>query len=182
MLKRTIILLSIIFLISGLGWAASAEDYNFISAETLNNRINSESSMIIIDICPVEQFANGHIKGSIETNAYPVKTKAEKARLAERLPKIKASTDDVVIVCPRGGGGAKKKNKEFRESMIDIAETVERCLQDVLFDPQTSGGFLISVSGHETNELVATLKKVGIDDAAEIGEILSAPEEKIWVL
>ncbi len=108
MVKRTIIRLSIIFLVSGLAHAASATDYNFISAETLNHRINSESSMIIIDICPVEQFAEGHIKGSIETNAYPVKTEAEKARLAEYLSKIKASTDDVVIVCPKGAGGTKR--------------------------------------------------------------------------
>lgn len=75
--------------------------------------------MIIINICPVEQFAKGHIKGSLETNAYPVKTKEEKARLAEYLPKIKASTDDVVIVCPRGGGGAKRTFDFYKSSGIE---------------------------------------------------------------
>ena len=118
-MKSAIILISVIFLVSGLGRAASAEDYNFISAESLSNRINSGFSMIIVDICPVEQFAEGHIKGSIETNAYPVKTKAEKARLAEHLPKIKASTDDVVIVCPRGGGGAKRTFGFYRDHGVE---------------------------------------------------------------
>ncbi len=118
-MKKTIVSLSIIILVCGSGGAASAEDYNFISAESLNNRINTESSMIIVDICPVEQFAKGHIKGSIETNAYPVKTKAEKARLAEHLPKIKASADDVVIVCPRGGGGAKRTFDFYRDNGVE---------------------------------------------------------------
>jgi selenide,water dikinase len=74
------------------------------------------------------------------------------------------------------------KNREFRESMIDFAETVERSRQDILVDPQTSGGLLISVDGHQSGELVATLKDAGIGDAAAIGEILSGPEEKIWVV
>jgi selenide,water dikinase len=38
------------------------------------------------------------------------------------------------------------KNRDFREQMITFAETVPRTLQDLLFDPQTSGGLLISVS------------------------------------
>jgi rhodanese-related sulfurtransferase len=38
--------------------------------------------MILLDICPVEQFAKGHIPGSIETNAYPVDTDEQRARLA----------------------------------------------------------------------------------------------------
>jgi selenide,water dikinase len=74
------------------------------------------------------------------------------------------------------------KNREFRESMIDFAESVERSRQDVLVDPQTSGGLLISVNGHQAGELVAALKDAGIGDAAQIGEILSGPEEKIWVI
>jgi rhodanese-related sulfurtransferase len=75
--------------------------------------------MIIIDICPAEQFAKGHIKGSIETNAYPVKTDAEGARLAELLPKIKASSEDVVIVSPKGGGGAKKTVDYHKTKGVD---------------------------------------------------------------
>jgi len=74
------------------------------------------------------------------------------------------------------------KNRAFRGPMIAFAESVKRTWQDVLFDPQTSGGLLISVSGHQAGELVETLKAAGIADAAQIGEILSGPEEKIWVV
>jgi selenide,water dikinase len=71
------------------------------------------------------------------------------------------------------------KNKAFREQMITIAETVPRALQDVLFDPQTSGGLLISVSDDQAAALVKALRNGGVGDATQIGEILDSPEEKI---
>jgi len=74
------------------------------------------------------------------------------------------------------------KNKEFREKMIAFAETVPRTLQDVLFDPQTSGGLLISVSSNQAAALVAALKSEGLDDVRQIGEIIDGPAEKIWVV
>jgi len=74
------------------------------------------------------------------------------------------------------------KNREFRDPMITFSESVERCRQDVLVDPQTSGGLLISVSARQTGALVTALQDAGIDSAAQIGEILSGPEEKIWVV
>jgi selenide,water dikinase len=74
------------------------------------------------------------------------------------------------------------KNKEFRESMVTFADTVERSRQDVFFDPQTSGGLLISVKADQSMELVAALQNAGIGDAAEIGEVLNGQDEKIRVL
>jgi selenide,water dikinase len=74
------------------------------------------------------------------------------------------------------------KNMEFRESMIDFAETVARSRRDVLVDPQTSGGLLISVQSHQSDNLVAELKAAGVHDATQIGEICNGPEEKIYVV
>ena len=74
------------------------------------------------------------------------------------------------------------KNKEFREQMVAFAETVPRTLQDVLFDPQTSGGLLISVSDNQADALVAALKDAGIGDAALIGEVQSDQQELIRVM
>ena len=74
------------------------------------------------------------------------------------------------------------KNKEFREQMIAFDATVPRALQDVLFDPQTSGGLLISVSDNQVTALVDALKDAGIGDAAQIGEVIHGPDEKIRVV
>ena len=73
------------------------------------------------------------------------------------------------------------KNREFRESMVIFGKTVNRTLQDVLFDPQTSGGLLMSVKASQAAGLVAALKDAGIEAAAEIGEVVDGPEEKIRV-
>lgn len=73
------------------------------------------------------------------------------------------------------------KNREFRESMVIFGKPVARPLQDVLFDPQTSGGLLISVKASQSAMLVASLKDAGIGDVAEIGEVFDGPEEKIWI-
>lgn len=74
------------------------------------------------------------------------------------------------------------KNREFRASMMDVAQNVERSRQDLLADPQTSGGLLIGVSADQAADLVTALKDAGIDAAAQIGEVLESPEEKIRVV
>jgi selenide,water dikinase len=73
------------------------------------------------------------------------------------------------------------KNRAFREEMTAFAETVPRTLQDVLFDPQTSGGLLIGVSENQAGALVTALKDRGIGDAAQIGEVIAGPDERIHV-
>jgi selenide,water dikinase len=73
------------------------------------------------------------------------------------------------------------KNREFREAMVVIEPGVDRVRQDLLFDPQTSGGLLIGVNGAQAADLVRALMEAGIDESAEVGEVLAGPEEKIWV-
>ncbi len=74
------------------------------------------------------------------------------------------------------------KNRVFREQMITFAGKVPRTLQDLLFDPQTSGGLLMSVSDVQCKDLVSALKDEGITDAAPIGEIVDSQEERISVI
>jgi selenide,water dikinase len=74
------------------------------------------------------------------------------------------------------------KNREFREQMITFADKVPRTIQDLLFDPQTSGGLLISVSDAHCNDLVSALKDGNITDATRIGEVVDSHEERISVV
>jgi len=73
------------------------------------------------------------------------------------------------------------KNCEFRESMVEFAHSVDRLIKDILFDPQTSGGLLICVERESADDLVDSLKKKGIGNAAVIGEVLPEPVGKIVV-
>ena len=73
------------------------------------------------------------------------------------------------------------RNRDFRLSMVDFAPTVDRILQDVLFDPQTSGGLLISVAPKEAQNLLRDLKAKGIHEASMVGEVIAEPKERIVV-
>jgi selenide,water dikinase len=74
------------------------------------------------------------------------------------------------------------KNREFREAMVSFAKSVDRKLQDVLFDPQTSGGLLICVNGAQADALAQALIAAGVYDSAPIGEVLALPEQRIWIV
>ena len=73
------------------------------------------------------------------------------------------------------------KNREFRECRVDFAPSVDRIVQDILFDPQTSGGLLIGVEKDNAGGLVAELQEKGIQEAAIIGEAMAESEERIVV-
>jgi len=73
------------------------------------------------------------------------------------------------------------KNREFRECMVDFSPSVDNLVQDVLFDPQTSGGLLICVERDRADDLLRRLKEKGIKDAAIIGEVSTESKGRIVV-
>jgi len=72
-------------------------------------------------------------------------------------------------------------NRDFRLFMVDFASSVDRVLQDVLFDPQTSGGLLICVAPEKAADLLKALKEKGVQDASLVGEVIAEPKERIIV-
>lgn len=73
------------------------------------------------------------------------------------------------------------KNRDFYECVVEMAPSVDRLMQDVLFDPQTSGGLLISVEKDHADGLLRELKEKGIQEATILGEVVPEPKEKISV-
>ena len=73
------------------------------------------------------------------------------------------------------------KNREFRESLVKFDLSVDRLIQDVLFDPQTSGGLLICVKEDSSDDLLTELREKGMNDAAIIGKVVSKPKGRIIV-
>lgn len=97
---------------------------------------------------------------------------------ADRIPIIPATLNYASMgLVPAGA----HKNREFRQVMVDIASSVSAILQDVLYDPQTSGGLLICVGRNKSDALLNRLKKVGVQDAGWIGEVVREPKERILV-
>jgi selenide,water dikinase len=72
-------------------------------------------------------------------------------------------------------------NRSFRGAFVDFSPSVPQKLQDLLFDPQTSGGLLIAVAADEAEQLITALKAGGVESAAIVGEVVAAPVERIVV-
>ena len=72
-------------------------------------------------------------------------------------------------------------NRNFRGPFVDFCADVPQSVQDLLFDPQTSGGLLIAVASGDSDLLVAALIAKGITCAAIVGEVISKPVERIIV-
>lgn len=62
------------------------------------------------------------------------------------------------------------RNREFRQGMIDVGASIPLPLQDLCFDPQTSGGLLIALPGASAAALLDALRAGGVTVARVIGE------------
>jgi len=78
--------------------------------------------------------------------------------------------------------GGLNRNRNFRMHMIETGPHCPPWLVDVFFDPQTSGGLLISLPKSDAQQLVKKMKEGGIGDAAIIGEVVAEPKGKIIVV
>lgn len=82
--------------------------FNYLEPDEFKSWLLSDKPIVIADIQVKDEFAAHHFTGSVETNAFPVKSEDEKKRMVAALEVYKKSGNEVVVVCPRGGGGAKR--------------------------------------------------------------------------
>ncbi len=80
-------------------------------------------------------------------------------------------------LCPAG----LHRNREFYSTVVKIANEVPSHLQDILFDPQTSGGLLISLHPGKAELLLDRLRQLGVEEAAMIGDVVSKPRGMVTV-
>lgn len=79
--------------------------------------------------------------------------------------------------CPAG----LHRNREFYSKSVRFAKQVPEYMQDILFDPQTSGGLLISLAPEAAQKLLDRLHKANVPEAAIIGEVVSRPRGRVVV-
>lgn len=77
--------------------------------------------------------------------------------------------------------GATYRNKEFYLPHIKIKTLISDALLNILFDPQTSGGLLISVPSSKSQRLLKRLHAEGIKTATIIGEVIKARKGQIVI-
>ena len=70
------------------------------------------------------------------------------------------------------------RNRQFAEKGVYAPESISRAMQDIMYDPQTSGGLLIAVSENDAAKLYHELTESGVP-AAVIGFVTEAQEHSI---
>jgi selenide,water dikinase len=80
-------------------------------------------------------------------------------------------------LCP----GGLHRNREFYGKMVEFSKQIPDYIQDILFDPQTSGGLLIVLAPEAAELLIKKLHKAGVQDAVIIGEAISKPKGKLLI-
>lgn len=78
--------------------------------------------------------------------------------------------------------GGLQRNKQFRLPMINVDDGCPSWLLDVLFDPQTAGGLLISLAATEADNLLTGMHRAGLTDAAIVGEVINGAQRGISIL
>jgi selenide,water dikinase len=76
--------------------------------------------------------------------------------------------------------GGLRANREFAAGCVECDDAVPEELRTVLYDPQTAGGLLVSVSRTHAAALVEELRAAGIP-AAEVGEVLPRSKPLIHI-
>ena len=76
--------------------------------------------------------------------------------------------------------GGSYTNREYLKT-ITISPNVPINIQDLCFDPQTSGGLLLSVPRHDAGRLVRELHQAGVRRAAIIGEVTQEGKGEVYV-
>lgn len=72
------------------------------------------------------------------------------------------------------------RNRDFAEASVKVVGDVARALQDICYDPQTSGGLLCAVPEAEAAACLAELQAVAAD-AAVIGYVTEQLEQAIYL-
>jgi selenide,water dikinase len=72
--------------------------------------------------------------------------------------------------------GSNKANRVMvNKHNLEIRTTLDKAQEEMLYDPQTSGGLLLSLPNSEADALLEILHNTGVNEAVKIGEVVDEP-------
>jgi len=77
------------------------------------------------------------------------------------------------------GGGM--SNLDYASGKVRVEGDLSKELELLIYDPQTSGGLLVSVPGSRAGDYVSSLKDKGVADAVIVGEVIEKDVENVLI-
>ena len=77
--------------------------------------------------------------------------------------------------------GGTERNKNYFGGFVSVAPNVEAAIAELLFDPQTSGGLLLSVAGDKAEAMLHAMAAQGVP-ASIIGKVTEASAGRVEVV
>ncbi len=155
-----------------------------LAPDTLKDEVTNSMAMLnryaaeIMEGYPVNACTDitgfgllGHLAEMVEGSNYSVELWAEDVPVFQGVLEMAS-----MGLIPAGA----YRNREFRAAMVDFLD-VPLSYQDILFDPQTSGGLLIAINSAFAQQFLDSLKVAGISSASIIGEVFQDGSERIIV-
>lgn len=90
------------------------------------------------------------------------------------IPEAKEYADEFLLTA------AAQRNRNYLAQSVEFEQGVEFAMEEILFDPQTSGGLLVSLKQEDAEEALKKLKKLGLS-CAIVGQIVEKREKEIIV-
>ena len=78
--------------------------------------------------------------------------------------------------------GSNKANRKLAAGAWEMTTQRSAAEEDLLFDPQTSGGLLLVVPTAQTDDLITQLKTEGIQTAVQVGKVVAADKPLVRVV
>ncbi len=78
--------------------------------------------------------------------------------------------------------GGLKRNRDFIGNLCSVSKSVPLYLQDILFDPQTSGGLLVALDSTSAKELLDEMKNIGLKSASIIATVKTSKTGQLNVV
>lgn len=166
----------------GIGVATTALKANMLSKETerqaveVMSTLNREASQAAVQtgvnaITDITGFGLlGHAFEMAEASKVTLRLKAGLLPILSGVEELAA-----MGILPAG----LYHNKKYLKGKVYISSEVPEALTDLAFDPQTSGGLLISVSEDRASVLLKLLKESGVKDATVIGKVVEPQDYRI---
>ena len=78
--------------------------------------------------------------------------------------------------------GSNKANRQLVNGFWEAAKTMSPEAEELLFDPQTSGGLLLSVAQAEADDLVRALHAAGVETAVRVAQVVGSGRPLVRVV